>query len=560
MNEMSGMNVSQHYDVVIMGGGLAGLTLSLQLGKRFADLSILVVERRAHPVPLATHKVGESSVEIAAHYFDTVLGLKQHLDDDQLKKFGFRFFFSEGRRDFDSVTELGGSRILPTPTYQLDRGIFENRLGELAREAGVQFVDDAMLRQFSIGEKDGQHTVTYEHDGRSFSVTSRWLVDASGRAGLIKRKLDLAKDHAHKAGAVWFRMGKRIDINDWSEDAAWLGACNPPNRWLSTNHLVGEGYWVWLIPLASGSHSVGIVADPLMHPVDEMNTFEKAMAWLKIHQPRLYDHLDEERDSLQDFAFFRQFSYGCKQVYCGQQRWALTGEAGMFLDPFYSPGSDFIAIGNTYITELIAHDRAGGPVVMYADYFQQIFFSLYETTLSVYVDQYSLFGDPEVLPHKVSWDYAYYWGVMCPLFIQNRLIDISTMGRLQKRLMQVQKINVAMQNFFREWGKCSARRNPSQMLDQTAIDWFSELNRGLKDQLDEAGFAQRMADNFLLLQQLADALAERACSEYPALRESDAGRALHDVLDDMVEAPYHGAAPMLFSNAAYMDEACSAKA
>ena len=41
------------------------------------------------------------------------------------------------------------------------------------------------------------------------------------------------------------------------------------------------------------------------------------------------------------------------------ERWALTGEAGLFLDPFYSPGSDFIGISNTYITDLIARDRQG---------------------------------------------------------------------------------------------------------------------------------------------------------------------------------------------------------
>ena len=51
-------------DVVIMGGGLAGLTLALQLRQRFPALEVVVLERRRHPVPHATHKVGESSVEI----------------------------------------------------------------------------------------------------------------------------------------------------------------------------------------------------------------------------------------------------------------------------------------------------------------------------------------------------------------------------------------------------------------------------------------------------------------------------------------------------------------
>ena len=35
----------------------------------------------------------------------------------------------------------------------------------------------------------------------------------------------------------------------------------------------------------------------------------------------------------------------CERVY-SPQRWALTGEAGAFADPLYSPGSDFIGLGN----------------------------------------------------------------------------------------------------------------------------------------------------------------------------------------------------------------------
>ncbi|RZL08137.1 MAG: FAD-dependent oxidoreductase, partial [Rubrivivax sp.] len=91
-------------DVLIMGGGLAGMTLALQLRRRLPALNVLVLERRSHPVPVACHKVGESSVEIGAHYFEHTLGLGEHLQGEQLRKFGFRFFFSEGRRDLHRVT------------------------------------------------------------------------------------------------------------------------------------------------------------------------------------------------------------------------------------------------------------------------------------------------------------------------------------------------------------------------------------------------------------------------------------------------------------------------
>ena len=45
-------------------------------------------------------------------------------------------------------------------------------------------------------------------------------------------------------------------------------------RKYSTNHLCGQGYWVWMIPLSSGPISIGIVADPRFHPYEEMKTLE----------------------------------------------------------------------------------------------------------------------------------------------------------------------------------------------------------------------------------------------------------------------------------------------
>lgn len=514
------MQTDNFVDVVIMGGGLAGLTLSLQLKQRMPELSIAVIERRSHPVPHAAHKVGESSVEIAAHYFEKVLGLKAHLDEAQLKKFGFRFFFSDGRRDLDNVTELGASKVLATPSYQLDRGIFENQLAELAQQQGVKFYDNAVIRSFTLAEKKSNHNVKFETAGQMLSLESRWLCDASGRAGLIKRKLELAESNEHDANAIWFRMANRIDINDWSTNDAWLDRCTPRNRWLSTNHLVGEGYWAWLIPLSSGSHSVGVVADAKLHPITQMDTFDKAMTWLQVHQPKLFEVLDTQREKLQDFAFFKRFSYGCKKVFSGANRWALTGEAGLFLDPFYSPGSDFIAISNTYITELVHIDRQDGATALSAEIYEQIYFSLYQNMLTLYKDQYKIFGDPEVLPVKVIWDYAYYWGIMCQLFFQNKLIDISCMARMKDKLAAIQEINSEMQLFLRAWNLVSAKRNMPHMLDQANLPWFAELNKELRDELSDIQFAERIDKQLAQLNALAAEIVVTAQRDCPQLDAS----------------------------------------
>ena len=120
-------------------------------------------------------------------------------------------------------------------------------------------------------------------------------------------------------------------------------------RKYSTNHLCGKGYWVWMIPLSSGPISIGIVADPRFHPYEEMKTLDEALDWIRRHEPQLGESLDGRLDQVEDFLKVEDFSYGCKQCYSGDGRWTLVGEAGAFLDPFYSPGSDFIAISNTLI-------------------------------------------------------------------------------------------------------------------------------------------------------------------------------------------------------------------
>ncbi|MGH2482180.1 MAG: FAD-dependent oxidoreductase, partial [Ktedonobacteraceae bacterium] len=152
------------YDVAILGGGQAGLTLALQLTKIRPATSILVIEKQTYPFPEAAHKVGESTVEIAAYYLRDVLGLEEHLQTQQLRKFGLRMFFShDGNRDITHRVEYGQVAEAPLPSYQLDRGRFENALSAMLPEQGITLLDGCKVQQVDLQPQQDRHTLRVLH-------------------------------------------------------------------------------------------------------------------------------------------------------------------------------------------------------------------------------------------------------------------------------------------------------------------------------------------------------------------------------------------------------------
>src|SRR4051794_18823290 len=123
------MNERESYDVLVIGVGLAGLTLARQL-LLYSDKRILLLDKRTE-VPTPRQKVGESTVQVGAYYYSKVLDLEEYLLHGQLMKYNLRFYWKSAGRDNSRFEDYGHSFIRTFSNiacYQLDRNTFETEL------------------------------------------------------------------------------------------------------------------------------------------------------------------------------------------------------------------------------------------------------------------------------------------------------------------------------------------------------------------------------------------------------------------------------------------------
>jgi flavin-dependent dehydrogenase len=473
-------DVASPVDVAIVGGGLSGLTLALQLARAAPALTIAVFERSRLPPQPAAHKVGEATVEIGARYLAHTLGLEALLERTQLHKFGLRMFFGSGcHDDLARADELGSSRFLEARSYQLDRGILERDLLALLADIGVQVEVGCQVKQAEISANDSGHeliVVQQEHPRR---VRCRWLVDASSRTRILKRALKLDRPVDHRMCAAWFRLDCVVDVDDWSDCPRWKARCGGLPRRLSTNHLMGPGYWAWIIPLAGDRTSIGLVTDPELHPLSSYDSFDRLLDWAGRHQPGLAAQVSGARDRLLDFRKLKNLSQDSVQLWSGDG-WALAGEAGVFTDPFYSPGTDFIGIGNTFISDLIVRERTDSERGVAASVYQKLYRSFFGSTMSLYEQQYPGFGDTRLMVVKSTWDYAYYWSILSWLFFRGVLTDLPFLRTIQPELTRIRALNFSMQTEFRKRASMRLRdAGRSRFFDQSEIPVLANLNTAL---------------------------------------------------------------------------------
>jgi len=426
-------------DVAILGGGLSGNLLARQIRMSLPELSVALFERETE----RSYKVGESTVEIGSHYLVHRLGLARYIYEEHLPKNGLRFFFDTEKRDapLPEMSELGLAHLPPYPSFQLDRLRLEEDLLRMNAADGVDVHLGARVSHLQLSKTGTPHTFDVEEDSGIERWQARWVVDSTGRGGMIARLEGLkVAEEQHRVGASWARYRGVANI-DGVEHPEFRARAEDTARFLSTNHFCYRGHWIWFIPLSHGVTSVGFVT--------ERSGWDRALTTAQGLRTRL-DGYRAPREllagaDLLDHGFLTQLSFGAKRVFSAE-RWAVVGDAAAFIDPFYSQGTDFIGIECDLVTDLIRRDVAGEELSRSVDLYEEFLQFRIDVTRLLYIDLYPTLGSYELFKAKVFFDTALYYNLWFDSYARDEHLNRRDLKALLRRR---EPIRAVMENFRR---------------------------------------------------------------------------------------------------------------
>ena len=398
-------------DVAVIGGAFSGAATAILLKRQHPELRVIIIERAEE----FDRKVGESTTEVSSCFLTRVLGLTNYLGHHQLPKQGLRMWFARSRDEaFDQCAEIGARYNSRLPGFQVDRATLDEQILKTAVEAGCELWRPARVTNIELRGAEGQ-SLSVKMGDATRELSARWVVDASGRAAVLARKLGHFQALTeHPTNTLWARY---TGVGDWDgheirqKFPEWAEATRSARGW-ATNHLCGLGWWVWIIPLKGGDVSIGLVYDSrLYRPPEGGSIGERVLAHCREH-PVGREMFTHAKAIEGDQRAFSQLPYSVHEV--AGHGWACVGDASGFLDPLYSPGLDFCAFTAASVADMIGRHIGPKPVSaresaeFLTDYNKRFRFCFRSWFECIYRDKYFYLGDAELMAAAFLMDVATY--------------------------------------------------------------------------------------------------------------------------------------------------------
>lgn len=338
-------------DVLVVGSSLTAMMCALNLKHRNPDLRVTVLG----PLPSEEKRplVGESLVEPGILFFREV-GLGPHLDRRQVLKNGLCFYHKLDLQDpADRAYTAVAPEILHHKARQMRRVEFDEACRERASELGVELLH-GLAKEITVGTGGARHHVSAVVAGAAVELSSRWIVDATGRKRMIGQKVTRYVRPETQRSTFWFRLRDfrpfRIDAKSrrgWQYDL-----------WLTTHHFMGRGYWIWIIPLELGEHnlcSMGFTWRPDLFE-GQVRSIEDLLAVVDRDHPALAEMI--RSGVVVDTNNYLNYYYHSERLY-SEDGWFLVGDTARAVDPLYSNGISMTTMQVGQIAEIVERQRAG---------------------------------------------------------------------------------------------------------------------------------------------------------------------------------------------------------
>lgn len=392
--------MSENFDVVVIGGGPAGSLCSTLLKRYTPALRVALVERDEFP----RYHIGESLVLEVNRILQDAGVLEKVEKAGFLHKCGATYVWGVDRRPWPFLfAESTGRRPnfegMQNYTFHVERAEFDQLLLDHARDTGVEVLQPAMVREvlFSDGRACG---VKVEQNGATRELASRFVVDASGRAGVLAHRIGNRVFDSVIRNLAVFGYWQNADFDPaytvgW--DPAAIAVISAP-----------EG-WVWYIPIRAGLVSVGYVTpaetfkkrskngeDLEAYYRAALQNVPEVARWLEkaelVHQEHAPARVMVERD----FNYIHSRWWG--------PGYALVGDAGGFLDPLFTFGVFMAATGAqlaAYAIGTLLDERAVGAT-------EELVLGGYERHMRTY---YQAFANMLYIFYRFNGDRSEYWRV-----------------------------------------------------------------------------------------------------------------------------------------------------
>jgi flavin-dependent dehydrogenase len=308
----------ERVDVVVVGGGPAGSTVSTFLAQK--GYRVTVLEKDAHP----RFHIGESLLPCNMPILEDV-GVMDQLKSIGVVKLGADFSMpnDETWRTYYFCKSLNRT---PPHAYEVRRSEFDEMLFRNAAKNGVDTrervkVTDVAWSGGSKSEPKRCHVKAETAAGEKLAFEGRYFIDATGRDTLLSKKLGLKKKNPNHGTAAIFGHFKNVVRRPGADQG------NISIYWFDHG-------WMWFIPLHDDVMSIGAVCWPEYLKTRKGTTEEFLLDTIKL-APKAYERM-KDATLLNEVRATGNYSYTSERM--SGPGWLMVGDAFAFIDPVFSSG------------------------------------------------------------------------------------------------------------------------------------------------------------------------------------------------------------------------------